>query len=225
MKFFTRELYNAVQPRSGVDEDLAERMWSESSAAYQRRLAEILPLLSPAAQRLAETTYHDGVVAEVERTGPDRVKIHIDARANPWGPAGEFVLEFTGVRESAGLEEIAGDDWLYEEVDVASQSAFEYRVLLTRSELRIVAENIEISGKRFLTIYLDEQKLQRLEQAATSSGIDASALTQTILEEWLDNRCRNFDTIAQYVIEKNKELYQRLAASDGGLSHHKTEDA
>lgn len=58
--------------------------------------------------------------------------------------AGTVRLEFGGIRSTNGLEQCAGDVWLYEELH-AVEDAIELSVLLETEELRIIADGLSIT--------------------------------------------------------------------------------
>ncbi len=146
MKYFTRELYESIQPGSGVPEEEADRQWQERSQAYQRHLDAIRARLPAGMQLLAENSLHDGVVLGVKQLPDGRLRLETDATQNPWGPRGVFTLTFSGVREVEGLETIVGDWWLYEEAHLHPRAAFDFRVLFSQSQFRVVAEEVELAG-------------------------------------------------------------------------------
>jgi len=91
---------------------------------------------------LADDTLHDGYVVSVATPRPGSVELRVDASNHPWGPRGWYRVEFVGVREVEGLDAIVGDDWLYEEVHLHPSAGFEYCVLFSRSEFRVVADDV-----------------------------------------------------------------------------------
>nr|CAA9254943.1 hypothetical protein AVDCRST_MAG63-2221 [uncultured Armatimonadetes bacterium] len=143
MKFFTRELYQSLQPGSGVPYHTANRRWKAASAANQEHQAAIRPRLPESMRAFAETTLHDGRIEQADWPAPEEVRLLIDGSDCPWGPAGRFELVFRGVKSVEGLGDLAGDWWLYEEVDLHPEAAFEFRVLLSESEFRVAADDVE----------------------------------------------------------------------------------
>lgn len=61
-----------------------------------------------------------------------------------------------------------------------------------------------------LTIPINDESLQELEQAATAQGLSVEALVRRSIEEYV-NRRRDFRASAGQVLAKNQELYRRLA--------------
>jgi predicted transcriptional regulator len=62
-----------------------------------------------------------------------------------------------------------------------------------------------------LTIPISDQLSERLKELAAREGLSSEDLARAGLEDWL-MRCRpDFIEAARHVLEKNKELYRRLA--------------
>ncbi len=61
-----------------------------------------------------------------------------------------------------------------------------------------------------LTFQLPEDKAARLSDAARELGVQVDELLRRITDDFLD-RNRAFESAAKYVLEKNAELYRRLA--------------
>jgi antitoxin FitA len=62
-----------------------------------------------------------------------------------------------------------------------------------------------------LEIQLPEQVAARLMEAAQRLGVSTEALLQASVEEKLARLDEDFLSAAKYVLEKNTELYRRLA--------------
>ena len=63
-----------------------------------------------------------------------------------------------------------------------------------------------------ITIELPNERLQRLEELALKLGISMEDLIRISVEDMLNQPDEEFQKIAKYVLEKNLELYKRLAA-------------
>jgi antitoxin FitA len=61
-----------------------------------------------------------------------------------------------------------------------------------------------------LTFQLEEAKADKLARAANDLGVQVEELLQRITDEYLA-RQQNFEVAAAYVLQKNAELYRRLA--------------
>ncbi|QDZ39326.1 CopG family transcriptional regulator [Euhalothece natronophila Z-M001] len=62
-----------------------------------------------------------------------------------------------------------------------------------------------------LTIQLPDEKLQKLQQLAKEKGITTEELIETKINEWLTHNPQEFPEVANYVVNKNADLYKRLA--------------
>jgi len=62
-----------------------------------------------------------------------------------------------------------------------------------------------------ITIPLSDDKLERLRKLADQAGVSPEELARTGLEEWLSRSREDFAAAAEYVFQKNAELYRRLA--------------
>ncbi len=67
-----------------------------------------------------------------------------------------------------------------------------------------------------LTIHLSDERLARLESLARAAGVTPEEWACRNLEERLDglppdSRDAEFEAVAGYVVQKNAELYRRLA--------------
>ena len=61
-----------------------------------------------------------------------------------------------------------------------------------------------------LTFQIEEQKAGQLAEAAREQGVQVEELLRRITEDFL-SRKQGFETAAKYVLQKNAELYRRLA--------------
>jgi antitoxin FitA len=62
-----------------------------------------------------------------------------------------------------------------------------------------------------LTIDLSDSQFQKLQNLARVHGITTEVLLKASLEDWLNLQKSDFVNAADYVLEKNAELYRRLA--------------
>lgn len=58
---------------------------------------------------------------------------------------------------------------------------------------------------------LSEEFVLRLNELANEVGVSPEELARAGLEDWLRRPREDFVQAARYVLEKNKELYRRLA--------------
>ena len=62
-----------------------------------------------------------------------------------------------------------------------------------------------------LAIELTEQQAQRLREGASRLGIEPEQLALAAVADLIASEGRDFDAAARRVLEKNEELYRRLA--------------
>lgn len=139
MKFFTRELYDDPHP------DSDRERWNKTCAAYNSHLMSIRFQLPGSMQTFCDTSLHDGWIKAVSQPNKNTVRLDIDTSRNPWGPIGQIQLVFTNVKEVSSLENIVDENWLYDEVHLHPDAGFDYRVLLTEGEFRVVADDVRLT--------------------------------------------------------------------------------
>jgi len=62
-----------------------------------------------------------------------------------------------------------------------------------------------------ITIDLSDSQFQKLQNLARVHGIATEVLLKASLEDWLNLQKGDFVNAADYMLEKNAELYRRLA--------------
>jgi antitoxin FitA len=62
-----------------------------------------------------------------------------------------------------------------------------------------------------ITVPLPEEQLERLRELARRANVSPEELARAGLEDWLRQPREDFTQAARYVLEKNAELYRRLA--------------
>jgi hypothetical protein len=62
-----------------------------------------------------------------------------------------------------------------------------------------------------LTITLPEVSYNKLNEEAARLGLSPEELVRASIEEWLAQPDEAFEEIIDYILEKNAELYKRLA--------------
>jgi hypothetical protein len=62
-----------------------------------------------------------------------------------------------------------------------------------------------------ISIELSPEEADQLREAARPLGIEAEKLARVALVDWLSRSRADFEAAADYVLNKNKELYERLA--------------
>ncbi|HEX5271653.1 MAG TPA: DNA-binding protein [Gemmataceae bacterium] len=62
-----------------------------------------------------------------------------------------------------------------------------------------------------IAVPLPEERLEQLQQLARQAGVSPEELARAGLEDWLRQPREDFLQAARYVLQKNAELYRRLA--------------
>lgn len=62
-----------------------------------------------------------------------------------------------------------------------------------------------------ITITLSDEHMQRLREAAERYGVSPEDLARVSVEELIARPDEKFERAARHVLEKNEELYRRLA--------------
>ena len=62
-----------------------------------------------------------------------------------------------------------------------------------------------------ISLELDEVESQRLQELALTLKVDANELARAAINDLVSRPAEDFDRAVQYVLEKNRELYRRLA--------------
>ncbi len=61
-----------------------------------------------------------------------------------------------------------------------------------------------------LSLEIEDEKVAQLAEAALARGLTIEELMQQLVDDFLSNKV-NFKAAAEYVLNKNVKLYQRLA--------------
>ncbi|MGF1478047.1 MAG: DNA-binding protein [Cyanophyceae cyanobacterium] len=62
-----------------------------------------------------------------------------------------------------------------------------------------------------ITIDLSDSQFQKLQELAKVHGIPSEGLLRASIDDWLSSPKSDFTHAAEYVLNKNAELYRRLA--------------
>ncbi len=62
-----------------------------------------------------------------------------------------------------------------------------------------------------VSFHLDDEQWARLEERARELGVDARELARAAVNDLLTRPADDFERAAQFVLEKNQELYRRLS--------------
>ena len=62
-----------------------------------------------------------------------------------------------------------------------------------------------------ITVQLDEAQSERLVEVASTLQVDPAELAKAAISDLVSRQSDDFDRAARHVLEKNRELYRRLA--------------
>lgn len=62
-----------------------------------------------------------------------------------------------------------------------------------------------------ITIELSEERMKQLNRLAEAAQVSPDQLLQAQVDDWLANPPDDFQKVASYVLNKNEELFNRLA--------------
>jgi len=62
-----------------------------------------------------------------------------------------------------------------------------------------------------ILLQLDEEQSRRLEEVARELKVDANELAKAAINDLVSRPADDFDRAVRYVLDKNRELYRRLA--------------
>jgi predicted transcriptional regulator len=62
-----------------------------------------------------------------------------------------------------------------------------------------------------ITIELAQDRMEKLKALALETGMSAAEFLEKSVEEWLKQPEKEFQKAVNYVLNKNKDLYRRLA--------------
>ena len=71
-----------------------------------------------------------------------------------------------------------------------------------------------------VAIELTTTQTERLKAIAADLGVDAEELAQAAVADLVSANAADFDSAASRVLEKNRELYRRLATCRGSLEQN-----
>ena len=74
-----------------------------------------------------------------------------------------------------------------------------------------IGPEITVTAMAEITISISEERLEQLRRIAIEAGTSAEDLVRASLENWLRQPREDFTEAAQRILQKNAELYRRLA--------------
>ena len=223
MNFFTKDAY-FYQARTDVPDEILERCTKEITAAYSVHLDSIRDRLPQTLLRLSRNILHDGIVRTVSWPYPDELALELDTQNCPWGPRGNCIIRFQGIKVMEGIDDIEGAAWIYEEVYLHDEAQFGLRVLLASgnsieslSEIHIVASHFseEISDTSAPTTIGVDIPFQDEDGLIVWTGLDEF---QTVMG-WCLIKDGNMlpITLSSGILEKMKQFAKTIGAVVPGI--------
>jgi len=146
MRFITRQIYEVMQLSGIAPAEFVRRSLDTAFDARRQHHRAIRDRLPASMREFSKLTLHDGVIRSADTSIPGEIALDIDGEGC-WGPDIQMRLVFRGVRKAIGLKSLPAI-WLYEEVDLHPEAAFEYRVLMHKSSMTIAADTVEFTIKQ-----------------------------------------------------------------------------
>lgn len=149
MKYFTSELYAALQTPDAAAMDAADARWVQAEQGYESHLSSIRATLPETAFKLLdEARFHDAEVLWIGQSGPYfgilvKLDNHNDTRLLSYRVTGKVRLE----RDRLALDvQSSVMQWLYDEVDLGrTPNCFSHSVLFSDgTEVEIEASEVQI---------------------------------------------------------------------------------
>lgn len=143
MIFFTRKLYEGIQPESGW-ERRAENLWDKHCQIYRKYFQLISPMLPVSARKFSKQSLHDGVILKT-RTTKGRLELLIDGHGMvDLSPHNNYKVVFSGVTDYRGPRQLEGALWCYDEIHLCSSAPFSFHVLFHKGEMEIDAVEVKL---------------------------------------------------------------------------------
>lgn len=142
MKYFTRELYQSIQPQGGPPKLGALRNWEIASAEYDKQFAVIQYALPDALRAVATNFLHDARILEANSYPGGEIDLVLD-RKECVPSSASYTLHCSSVKYSTLTSSAVGQYWLYEEVAALGDGNYSLCVLLNESEFSVIFAAIE----------------------------------------------------------------------------------
>jgi hypothetical protein len=146
MIFFTRELYQGYQDKSGWTRTATTKT-NRRFKLYKKYFRLIQPSLTDSAISFSKLSFHDSELVTWNCRG-GRLQLVLDT-------SGCFVpfpkryahITFRGVRQCPPHAPRKKEWWLYSELHLGSRSNFSLHVMFTETDVEIAADEIRVSFK------------------------------------------------------------------------------
>jgi len=139
MKYFTRELHQFNREMSPIP----RLVWKEAMQTYRAHYLAIEAHLPLGVREFAKFSLHDARLTAYHLSDDGTLTLEIDAHGG-YIKAGLYRLTFTGVRSTSGLDKAVGQHWIYDEIDIYQEAAFELCVLFDDGEISIAANDMTL---------------------------------------------------------------------------------
>ena len=121
--------------------------WGRVFKEYAEHVRAIRDSLPPGARALSSLSFHDSEVKSAKHLSKRAVEIVIEGRGynfftGEWLERATYTFSFVGVKKAWVPYSIAGAYWIHEEIDLSEVAAFDYRVALTKHEIRVQADDV-----------------------------------------------------------------------------------
>jgi hypothetical protein len=152
MRYFTREWYQSIQdaPRPsqgttpGENEPLsAAELACQATGRYGFYLSSVAPRLTENVAILVCLHLHDARVIKAVRFDTSVTLVLRDMFTRK-RYSREITIEFSGCNKVVGIENVEGQDIIYDEVEVKEDGRFEYCALLDKTEFAVHFETVHI---------------------------------------------------------------------------------
>jgi hypothetical protein len=146
MIFFTRDLYNGIQPDSGWERK-AMRALQRRITTYDSYLKIIAPFLPASVRRFSRHSLHDCKVKQVFFS-KSLVRFTLNAQHAFSLPKPNYELTFEGITSFRGSRKLTGRWWLYDEFHLCSSAPFSFHAMFDDGEIELDASDISFVSKR-----------------------------------------------------------------------------
>jgi Protein of unknown function (DUF4085) len=146
MLFFTRELYEGYQEKSGWTRTATTKA-NRNFKLYEKYFRLIRPFLTDSAIRFSKFSFHDSELVSWNcRDGRLRLVLDTFGVSVPL-PERYAHVTFQGVRQCPSHIPRKKEWWLYSEFHLGSRSNFCLHVMFTKTDVKIAADEIRVRFK------------------------------------------------------------------------------
>ena len=144
MIFFNRKLLYPAKPNKD-----SSKAFDNAFRTYKQHLESIRNELPDDAWKLACLSFHDTRVTSVTQPSKREIEISLsgpvyDLIRDGWMKGRTTRLHFYDARKIWVPQSIINDFWLYEEIHLSDIAAFDYQAMLSKDEIRVQANEVDI---------------------------------------------------------------------------------